>query len=514
MNTPHSQTADTDSTPRLSSFVAGCLTMVAWSVLGLTIGVGGGYFLYVKKPAEFQSVAVLQVQHQATTDTDDSQIILSDPVLNRAVSEHRLDRLPSLQAPGANRNQNNNKKNNPPARDVISQLRRHIKLQRRPLAAAAPDAIYEVQCHAASSSDSEAIANAVVSSYVQYLSATDNQTAWKSAIELLQSARNESLERIAELEKQRVPLKLPANASLEAGEVISAEAVRWDRLRSESARFHEEYIQANAQIQRTESLITEGAAADDILAALGMSVDAAPTTAPAADASADASAVKAAEQQKRILAERAKIRADVERDLVPLNQELDRLLKIVASEHPKVRGVQKRIDKVLERLNDMPPLPKRSPSAGQPKTQDTARQETTGPSKGTLVTARLRALRTRRDQLGQQMSDVDAQLKQAAERVSKQKTELQEDARFRREITLEQQLADRATEQLETILRTPPEPATQAAVVSLAEPGVQVTPHLGPHLLIGAAAGVLLGLVLGGLFLLTSAAGEPEGDGA
>ncbi|MDF1843665.1 MAG: hypothetical protein P1U77_19685, partial [Rubripirellula sp.] len=37
------------------------ITFFSWTSLGILVGAGGGYVVYVRQPAEFQSVGVLQI---------------------------------------------------------------------------------------------------------------------------------------------------------------------------------------------------------------------------------------------------------------------------------------------------------------------------------------------------------------------------------------------------------------------------------------------------------------------
>ncbi len=505
--------------PAPRTLASGCLTVLSWGLLGLLLGTGSGYFLYVKKPAEFQSSALLQVTGGEAVSPADALVILSDPVLEAAVSRGRLDRLPGLQPPASNRALTST--------EFVALLRERAKLRVEPLHPQASSVIYELYCHGATPSASEAVATAIVSAYVDYFSKQGDSTDWQAALQLLQTARTEGLARIAELEQQLSQLRVPADATLQDGNVVSAAAEQWSRLRNESERLHNEYIRATASLRQTETLIADGATADQVLAALGSPAMPGPRPIPAAQPGADAeaaartaaAAARAAEQRRSILATRQRIREEVERDLQPLQEELDQLSKIVASEHPKIRGVQMRMQKVRERLKDMPPLPPdaapanaSAPAAASPspllpaESSPTNGEQLLQASPGALITSQLRALRQRRDALASQMTDIDARLDQAAELVSLQKTELQADARIRSEIQAQQRLMERAIEQLAEIPATPPAIQPRVQILQTAQPGIQVAPWVWSHVLVGAIAGLLSAMVLASLVLLTTAA--------
>lgn len=517
--------------PAPRTLASGCLTVLSWGLLGLLVGTGSGYFVYVKKPAEFQSSALLQVTAGEPASSADALVILSDPVLTAAVRQGRLDRLPGLQPPASNRALTST--------EFVALLRQRAKLRVEPLDTHSSGAIYELYCHGATPSTAETVTAAIVSAYLDFFSNQGEQADWQAAMQLLQTTRSEGLARIAELEQQREQRRVPVDASLQNDTVMSAAAEQWSRLQSESERLHNAYIQATASLRQTESLIADGATADQVLAALGNSTktNRSPTPAPMpipdpqpdADALAAArtaeAAARAAEQRRNIMAERKRIRDEVERDLQPLQQERDRLLKIVASEHPKVRGVETRMQKVRERLQDLPPLPPAAEPAiaNAPGPRDAAPlapllDDASPPndadiplaSPGAQITSQLRALRQRRDELSRQMTDIDARLDQATQLVSQQKSELQEDARIRREIQVQQRLVERAIEQLAEIPAVPPAPQARAQVLRSPQPGVQVAPWVWSHVLVGALAGLLSGIVLAGLVLLTAgAASEP-----
>ncbi|SRR6056297_1250274 len=534
------------------TFLSGTLALMAWGAIGASIGLVGGYFVYVKKPPRFESTVVLAVTRAepdaetaaaelpaadwitssespdaatasgsptgATRQIDDSAVILSEPVVARAIASNQLTRLPEL---GPLRQSAERSKVS-----LANALLRSGRLAVQRQGEGVTGTRYELRCQGDTPSSAQQLSQAMASSYSESLQRGGSQTAdWQTAMDLIQQASGSVTQRLTALEQQLRQLDVPVGASLQAGRVVSPAAERLHQLRQESEQLVDQRVGLEQKLRRVESLIAQGAEADMILAALGkpVVVPARPTAPLVAQANSGDDAPDPAAVYQQQLAERARVAAEIERELKPLQTEYDRLLTQFAREHPRVRSVRTKMAAVQSKLDALPPLeppanmsPRpaaKSPSEDSPAASAAANPGKSASSKGEQVSELLRALRIEAQRAGEAVESRRGALEDLAATVAFQQQRLTEEARIRDEIAAQQRLVESITARLQPLSRSSPFPEATAAILQAPTLGRQSAPELLPHLAVGGVAGGISGIVLAGLLLLTSVAVPAAGKG-
>ncbi len=517
----------------------GVLVPVVSGLLGALVGLGGGYFVFTKRPAMFEASAIVQIARTPTTPADRSEppetdatqsgspsanqlssesfnaveaplsevadvideslFILSDAVVSKAVVLGQLDKLPEL------REGDQSLVGNP--EQAAAALRRGGNLQAQRTALASNGAIYEVRFRGATPSSCQDVVAAVVAACQQVISQSGSSADWKETIELLGGAAGNVTRRLVELEAQLDELSVSTDVALDGETIVSAQMEQLRRLRNEADQRLEELLLVEKQLRSAETLIVEGAPAANILASLSQTMSGKPESSGSTPGEKEA-AKQAAERQKQLQL-REKLASEVERELSLLQLELDRLLKTLGSGHPTVQAVRAKMSRVRAPLDDLPPL-EPTPSGNRDPKTTSPQNEPKGRSDSQQVSLLLRVLRAQKQRLQEELDKVTAEVDTAAGEVAKQENALNEQSRIRSEIEQEQLFGQQIAARLDQLSAASPVPTNNLTVLIAPGPGVQVAPNIVPHLTTGGIAGLLAGSLLGSLLLLTSAASTTD----
>lgn len=501
---------------RRKSFFTGASIVFGWALLGGLLGLGAGYWAYVKTPALFAAVATIQMassprqtseenaeEHRATVDEsiptkgtaldapltqlstqDDSHLLISDDVLSQAVKLGRLRLLPE-------------------------DLRRD--LQARRIADSSGGAVYEIQYRGATPSSAKETVSAVVTSCQQTLSKPDNAENRQESIRLLTTVRAEIDQRVEQLQSQLREIEVTGDAVLYGQDqrVISATAEQWQKLRSEAYRLQQRRSALMQTLTRVESLVREGASSETVLAMFGlggnMTEDLSPERRQELDRQA---AARELEQRQRLQTERANLVLAVERELAPLQSELNDLLKKYGAEHPAVRHVRSQITTIRSKLDAIPPLKPVTTKNNTVKPGDstpTTNKPEDEKEQAKQIVILVRAARMEKQILDKQLLEVSAQLSTAAGQLAQQEQALRQQRQLQLELNQQQELREQTIARLRQLPVTSPSGGARLTVLQSASRGQQVSPMLMPYLATGGGTGLLAGFILGCLLLAYAA---------
>ncbi|WP_146520934.1 GumC domain-containing protein [Stieleria varia] len=530
------------------TFLSSLLSIVAWGVLGGVVGLGGGYFAFVKKKPRFHASTTIQVsrpggssdvtrptddsvaagssQQQASTEAaatvvglegsaegageegvgDDRLLFLSQGVVDLAVSAGELSKLSEIREA-----QQVSQKTSASLAAVLSQSGR-VRID-APVANSMGN-VYVVHCFADTPSSSQQMANAIAVGFQKFVTTEGTQTDWQQSIDVMRELLQYPSERLVDLREQLAELDVPTDASLVDGEVMSVAAEQLRQLRPRVESLVSEQGDMRSKSRGVESLINQGASAEIVLTALGQVSHRRDARDPQ-QGTRDAELAKAKKAYQEKVAERQKVADEVRRNLVPLQVEKDRLLKQFGAQHPQVKAVDLRMSDVRMKLDLLPPLGPEpgvaEPAAASPFRQsDPGEGESKGPDQDVSVV--LSALRSEQRQVDDELKAVRLAAEQAAATVAVQQRVLEEAQRIRKEIATEEALRDQILARLESIPVVAPVAETRVEILQDAMPGEQSDPALSPHLAIGGAMGAVSGLILGCLLVVTSVARAEPGD--
>ena len=513
--------------------------LFSWGLLGATFGLGASYLIYVKKPALFQSSAVVQVSQvsskntesssggmnnfvsdtedadrfdgkEAEEEVDDRLLLQSEAVLIEAVKLGELSRLPDVsKGSGARGREPSQIANN-----ILSSGR--LRVFRLPPSSLG--AVYEISFRAALPSSSQRVVAAIVSSSKSYLSNANDGQTWSESLRLLGTTRQEIDVQIQQIQQNMAELELSPRAMLRDGKVESAEAQQWESTRTEVRRLKSEQLAIEEKLRRTESLIAEGASTESILVSLDQTLRIGqPFELQSRSADNDVSAAE--EEHRQWLELRARLTAEVDRAVAPLQRELDSLLAKVGPKHITVIHVRSKIAKARARLNELPPEPGRGSVASRSSSDSPTTNAIDGlvadgdalsDSQSRQIPSLLRALRSQRDFVESRLAILTSELLALASEVSEQEVGLRNREMLQRELDQQIALRDSVIEKLEVLGDSSPEACRSLTVLTQPQPGVQVEPSLQGHLFIGGVMGLLAGTVLSCLMFLSSTVTQGE----
>ncbi len=531
---------------RLGAFAVFC----CWAAVGAAAGMAIAYFVYARQPRTFAVTAVVRfdrsrseagdkseagdnavrpnvsalAENNRTPDTsllpryDDSLLLCSQAVLARAAESGGLLEIPELQLPASLVQANDGEHD---AENAAEQLVRNWvssgQLTVEQAEATSRGGLYRVSFVAKLPSVSSRVVSAVVAAMVDEFDGPAGQAQVEESVKQLRLQSQSLADQAESLMHEIAKLELPANATLaEDGEVVSAAAVRLEAAIGSFERLTREREDLQKRLRRAEELQKQNADDRAVLETLGLLVvgDRTSVNGTVPDEKLQ---VERDRQRKRQewLDRKQKLAAMVEREVEPLQKQLDELLGVkFGPQHPQIKHLKTLIAKSKGRLAEYAVEPdfgldefefngKRvtDPSdTADPdglQNQDPAGQENgiadTDPPSLRIV---LNVLRGESARLAEQIRSVDESLEVLATTVATENQSLKTFEKLDREI---QQLhVERNSLELEIqkLLEPGENVASSCEVLVAAGPAKQVSPVLRSYLQVGSFAGVLAGLVL------------------
>lgn len=483
------------------------IALIAWTVLGALVGAGGGYVVYVRQPAVFQSSGTIQIasvspdaplgSSESETSGNGVSFIASKPVLSKAAKLGRLGRLAGITGGSPE--------------EVAEAIQNSGNLEVESSTVDELGRTYEVRYRGSTPSAAQQVVQFILEATVQSLTEADNTANWDESLKLLTEARAEIETSIADLETQLNQLGAPDEVAMVDGELVSAVSQQYVRLRSEAYQLQELRNALSQKLRRVETLIQNGASSDAILAALD--VPTMPAVVKQTDGRQNTDAANDAAERERQLASRLRAERDIKRQMLPLQQELDKMLERFGSQHPTVVFKRSQIEELQEKLDALPPLlgedesrPIEDGSTKGDQPDEEAVSEDEAREVATKIMASLRALRSEKKQVEQDFEQIASELDEAATALAQEENADIERSRLLSQLESEQELLQQAAARLKELSARPPFPAVRAAVLREPDRGQQVAPELNPLLVRGAQIGLVVGLVLVSLLYLTSLA--------
>ena len=531
---------------RLGAFAVFC----CWAAVGAAAGMAIAYFVYARQPRTFAVTAVVRfdrsrseagdkseagdnavrpnvsalAENNRTPDTsllpryDDSLLLCSQAVLARAAESGGLLEIPELQLPASLVQANDGEHD---AENAAEQLVRNWvssgQLTVEQAEATSRGGLYRVSFVAKLPSVSSRVVSAVVAAMVDEFDGPAGQAQVEESVKQLRLQSQSLADQAESLMHEIAKLELPANATLaEDGEVVSAAAVRLEAAIGSFERLTREREDLQKRLRRAEELQKQNADDRAVLETLGLLVvgDRTSVNGTVPDEKLQ---VERDRQRKRQewLDRKQKLAAMVEREVEPLQKQLDELLGVkFGPQHPQIKHLKTLIAKSKGRLAEYAVEPdfgldefefngKRvtDPSdTADPdglQNQDPAGQENgiadTDPPSLRIV---LNVLRGESARLAEQIRSVDESLEVLATTVATENQSLKTFEKLDREI---QQLhVERNSLELEIqkLLEPGENVASSCEVLVAAGPAKQVSPVLRSYLQVGSFAAVLAGLVL------------------
>lgn len=464
-------------------FASLALVVLSWIAFGSLIGSGFGFLYYARLPRVYQASVDVQLigpeysNHDVSAAQDDSRLIIGRPNLSAAVQAAKLHHLPEFRKAGYSIDEDH----------TLEMLQQDDSLTVEPISNLQTGVVAKIRCNAATPSSAKAILDAIVSEYQRSMPSVGDQQQWNESLALIQSASDAVQKDIQLLEEHRKTLEIPVNTVIRDGELISSAKTIWEQKKRE---IDEQQTSAAELSTKMKECISE-------IDRLESENDPEPKT-PRLTASPPTNLAPAGQ---------AELRRKVERQLAPMQRELDKLLERLGNAHPTVVALRARMDDVRAQLDPIsdPPRPKLIPSVTREEKPAFNRAEEIERLKRDLE-----SLRKKREQIDASIGQMLQALDQAAVEMSRQERVVRRLNLIENELEILRKLKSEMLARLEGLGSSPPFASSELTILKPASPGVQIAPELRPLLKTGAFWGASSGLLVSLVMALIGLSSGPN----
>ena len=369
------------SLSRRGAFAVFC----CWAAVGAAAGAAIAYFAYARQPREFASSAVVRFERfevesadkqinveikprqQGRIDAalesaatlrnppDDSLLLCGQSVLSQAAVSGNLMEIPELRVAKAIPNQVS-------ADDFVRDWVASGRLMVTQFKSTSRGGLYRISFRSELPSVSTRVVSAVVAAMVERFDRQASQNRLTETMEDLRQRREELGHRVEVLQDAIGKLDLPQQAVLQDGRVVSPTAIKLDVSIRSYQQLTDQRKWLQQRLRRAEELLAQNVDERRIWEMLGVltkdgkvpgnPVPGNPVPGNTAEASPQQAERRRGERERREwLAEKEKLVVAVEREVQPLQQQLDELLGIkYGPQHPQIRHLKTLIAKAKGKL--------------------------------------------------------------------------------------------------------------------------------------------------------------------
>ena len=510
---------------------------VAWDskwliLLGLIVGLGGGYAHFIRQPAMYRSASKVQIIESSAKNLpvqglesvmpmrslgDEALVMRSERNLKRAAELGDLASTPEFSGLQP------------------EQIAGYIgggALTIAPVSNGGSTSVFQVQFDSTNASTSQRVVQAVIDAYGIHLQ-DQYRNVGQETIDLIDSAREDVLAKLNTMEKEFADFKQSSALIYRDGVITSVYRDNADTFLQRKQALILRKAELTSTLGAVQTSIENKAPLEAVLIALWGSANSAVKTQQQISVKSDAkSTATALKQQNEIAAAGEKIqrltairqlnaqsRTIREQKLVPLELERKQLATTVGTGHQAIKSLDDQIDVIKKSIQEMEQSEANfqreleaawnEAKAAKNKVVETAIEnateqheklpETINPAESLEHQVRLAVLATR-----QQLQAVERELKFVAEsytsEMSTAKTESQAEiksAQFVREIDRQQQLYDRIMQRLDEVNLMSGGEGLKVYPLDTAKLGYQFAPSFSKSMLMGGFLGVMCGMGLG-----------------
>ena len=476
------------------------LLMLAWKsrwllLLGLLVGLAVGYFHYIQSPAMYRSSARVQIVESSVKNLpveglrsgastsplgDEALVMKSEGTLKKAAELGQLSATAEFAGMSPT--------------EIAIELSHSEDLVIGPATESTNTNILKVQYDSTSPTTSQRVVQSVIDAYGMHLQ-EQYRSVGKETVELIQTAREEVLDKLTALENEYQEFKRDSALIYRDGEITSVHRDNADKYLTQQQSLRIQSAQLSSMLEAARKALNENRPAEAVLMALHKA--SAGETSELSKILGREAIARIKESGEMTLSERMR-----QEKLLPLQIEREDLANTVGPDHPAMQTLVNRI-KVLEQSIDEIA---RSEEALKQRLEE-ARSAADGEAlEGTPEQEMQRRVRLSVFAIRQQLQAVEQEaelVREAYEReieaAKEESTAEMKSAQFAREIQRQQDLYDRIVARLDEVNLMSEEAGLKVFPLDVAKPGYQFAPSLPKSLLMGGFLGCLLA---GGLALL------------
>ncbi len=479
---------------------------VAWNnrwllILGLIAGLGGGYFKFVKATPKFRSSAQVQIVEpnvgnlpiagievtpasQKRSITDEALVMRSERLLRRAAELGELS--------------NQDEFRGFPAESIAAMIAGSPALSIAPPPSSNSNSILEIGYVSTSPETCQAVVQAIVDAYELHLQ-EQYQNVGQQTIDLIQTARNEVLEKLTTLETEFAEYKDRSGLVFRDGVTTSVHRDNAETILSQKQLLMIEKSRMMSKLEAAKMAYAQKRPLEAVLLALQVTPDSPAQTLAKTASNEEVARLK--EINQATVSERMR-----REQLLPLQLERQELAASVGNDHPAMRTMDTRVRAVeatIKEIAESEEAFRLQLEAAWAKQAEQASEADQPIEPREVLEQQVRigalALRQQLESLTEEEKLLDEAYKVEVEKARSESEVESKSAKFVREIDRQQQLYNRIMERLDEVNLMADKGGLRLFALNVAKLGYQFEPSLQKSLAIGGFIGLLLA---GGLSFL------------
>lgn len=469
------------------------LTRCVWmAVIGGTIGFGGTYAWFTRRPTTYRSAALIQIERKGAEPTpgvgdgitgpligDERFVVRGDKTLQRAAAQLASEGAPAFSGLTG--------------QEIAASLSTSHVLVVEAASDQTSSNVIRIQYEASDPTTPRMVVQSIVDGYVQHTQEEFEQGDAESLAQIL-GARDQAFERLQDLEKQHDQFLKESDLIFVDGEPKSIHRKIADRFLAQREDLMVERSEIQSRIRSAElsrndsdprtvmlSLRSDKETASDVI---------------------DQNISRQLERLQNELRDRASVRVR-ETQLLPLQLERDEMLQTVGENHPTVRAIQKQIDVVEKQVarieseeQEKEAMVKKIMSiGGKPDVELDPEAEIRK-----RVDLAITALKTQLASVEQQLQAVNVSYEEEAALAKAEIEAIRESKRLENDIARQQELYEKILARLDDAQLLSEDKGLVVSVLDSPSQGTKVEQPVMSRALTGASIGLISGIVLAMMF--------------
>ncbi len=467
-------------------------------ILGLVVGLGGGYFHFIQSPALYLSSAKVQIVEPSSNNlpvqgleagrgtrslADEALVMRSEGILRRAVELGDLDSTPGFSGQSAEM--------------IVSQLTKSLALKVAPVNPGQQSSVLQISYETSDPLTSQRVVQAIVDAYADHLQ-SQYRNVGKETLELIQSARDDVLARLETIEDDFDQFKQASALVIRDGRAASVHRDNADKFLAAKQELLVRKTRLNSLLRSADGAMRSGEPIESIWMAINGGVvptEPGGTINSALERQAN-SQMKQLEQETRIPASE-QMRQN---RLLPLELQISDLKQQFGGGHPAVKQLQAEQELVqanIERL--MASETEFEQKMQEIRNAELRNREVIEDPEAYLrrnVELKMLALRQELSSVEQELEVITASYEFETEAAKSESAAEMQVARFEREIARQQALYDRIVARLDELNIMSDAGSLRVFALESAALGLQTSPKIIKSSLLGAILGFVVAAAL------------------
>jgi len=463
-------------------------------VLGLAVGLGGGYYHYIQSPELYLSSAKVQIVEPVSNNlpvqgleagrstrslADEALVMRSEGILRRAVELGDLDETPVFQG------------RSPEA--IASRLTNALALKIGPANPGQQTSVFQISYEAGDPLTSQRVVQSIIDAYADHLQ-SQYRNVGKETLELIQSARDDVLKRLETIEDDFDQFKQASALVIRDGRAASVHRDNADKFLAAKQELLVRKTRLNSSLRAASSAMQAGEPLESILMALSGGA-----TDGKAGGSFDVALERQTTNQIKQLEQETRIPASEQMRqtrLLPLELRISEMMQQFGAGHPAVKQLQAEQELVLSNIQRLA-VSEAEYTQKMQEIRDAELRNREGLEDPEALMRRnvelkILAIRQQLASVEQELEVITDSYEFETEAAKSESAAEMQVARFEREISRQQALYDRIVARLDELNIMSDAGSLRVFALESAAPGYQTAPKIARSLLLGGILGIMI----------------------